>query len=73
MYYHTKITISVLSDKPLGDMSLADLDYFITDGDGSGKVDQGESVPISREELQILCDQHGSDISFFVGDEDCDE
>ncbi len=70
MYYHTKITVSVLSDTPLEDMSLAELNYLITDGDASGQVNQGESKPISREELQTLCDEHGTDISFFIMDED---
>ncbi len=71
MFYHTKFTISVLSDEPMADgIALSDLEYFLTDGDGSGKVTQGESVPITRKELQDLCNQHGTDISFFVGDED---
>lgn len=69
-FYKTVITIEVLSEDPLdSNMSLSDLDYFITDGDGSGLIKPWKRKKINGKQAAKELMKQGSDPSFFQIDE----
>jgi len=70
-FYRTIIQVEVLSEGgpvPEG-MSLADIDYQITDGDWSGDTVIKKAEEVSGEEMSKLLMKQGSDPSFFGLDE----
>jgi len=69
-FYKTVITVEVLSEGPYEFVSLRQVVDDITDGDCSGKIEDGESVELSREDFVAACEAQGSDPEFFSLDAD---
>ena len=63
-YYKYTYTIEVLSTEPLPDMSLADLQYEITEGSCSGFV-KVDVESLDKNEFIQECQNQGSDPDFF--------
>ena len=70
-FYRTRITVEVLSENILSsDMSLADIDYAITDGDCSGEVTWGDPEELDADQMAAALIAQNSDPGFFSLDED---
>jgi len=67
--YKTIVTVEVLSDKPLTDESLETIAEQSMTGDWSKNMKIGESVELSKDEVETECAKHGSDVSFFLLDD----
>ena len=69
-FYKTVFTVTVLSERfPMNELSLKDLDYQITEGDGVGDI-KAEADEISPQEVAALCRRFNSDPSFFGLDDE---
>jgi len=74
--YRTIIQIEVLSEKqfPKDGLSLSDIEYEITDGDCSGKIETTLlNEEIIGERAVAFVKAHGSDSEFFQMDEEGNE
>ena len=67
-YYRTVFHFEVLSDEPLGEMSLKDIDYHITDGHMSGAFLGTFETEVSAEQMETLLDMQLSDPTFLLGE-----
>ena len=69
-FYKTVFSIEVLSDEPLYEpLSLTDIHYLITEGPCSGRfLDTAQEV-VTRERMEKLLIQQGSDPEFLLGDD----
>lgn len=69
-FYKYVFQFEVLSENPLGDVSLEQLNYLTDEGDCSGRfLEKTEKVINAKETADLLIDQ-GSDPQFFFIDED---
>ena len=64
-FYKTTFTIEVLSEEPIGDISLSNLEYEITDGPYSGGTLIAKEVEIDGAECAEALLEQGSDPEFF--------
>jgi hypothetical protein len=70
-FYKSIIEITVLSeDKPVESLDLLDINYLITFGDCSGKVEIKEEKEVSPQEMARLLIEQSSEPEFFNLDED---
>lgn len=68
--HKTVIQVTVLSNGPLrSPEDLSAIAYEITEGDCSGQVDAGPSVPLSRREVALALQAQGSDPEFLLMDD----
>jgi hypothetical protein len=73
-YYRTIIQVEVLSEEPIGDVSMSEIIHNAQDGDWSGKnttITQDEELS-GKQMAEALLDQ-GSDPEFFQIDEEGEE
>lgn len=74
--YKSVLKVEVLSEEPMGEcsISLSDLDYQITEGECSGKIEwESIDAEVVGAEAVKECDEHGTDPSFFQMDEEGNE
>lgn len=65
-YYRTRITVSVLSEKPqAADLPLEDVAYMINEGDCVGQVTQSESKEMTAKNMARSLYRYGSEPGFF--------
>jgi hypothetical protein len=65
-FYRTVYTVEVLSEEPITvNVDLDDLNYMITDGDCSGKIETNGSDEIDGVTAAKLLMEQGSDPEFF--------
>lgn len=64
-FYRTVYTVEVLSEEPVGEMSLADLDYEITEGHSSGRFLSTENEEVDGKKMAELLKAQGTDPEFF--------
>lgn len=65
-FYRTVVTVTVLSENPLGDdLGLGALEYAITEGDCSGVLERTSEVGVDAKAMASLLLEQGSDPSFF--------
>jgi len=69
-FYQTIVTYEILSDEPLGSMSLKDIDYECTEGHCSGRFIDTKEVRVSRDVMAKLLVTQGSDPGFLLEEED---
>jgi len=67
-YYCTVFHFEVLSDEPLGEMSLKDIAYHTTDGHMSGAFLGTFETVVSAGQMEALLDMQGSDPTFLLGE-----
>jgi hypothetical protein len=66
--YKTVYTIEVLSDEPLGEVSLADIQYEITEGHCSGVFREKSCDELTEYEMARALIRQGSDPTFLLPD-----
>lgn len=66
--YRSKVTIDILHEDPEPDnFDLENISYQISQGDWSGNISvEHDHRPLTRDELQAACDEHGTDINFLL-------
>lgn len=69
-FYQTVVTYEVLSDEPLGSVSLKDIDYMCTEGHCSGRFIETKEFQVSKEVMSKLLVDQGSDPEFLLGEEE---
>ena len=69
IYHRTVLRVEVLSQEPLGDMSLERIAEEITTGDYSGRVSTVYAIEVSGPTMASLLTEQGSDPEFFGLDE----
>ena len=69
-FYKTTFTVEVLSELPLGDLGLEDIQYEITEGHCSGVTTTSEVKELSGPEMAKELLAQGSDPEFFDLDAD---
>ena len=65
-FYKTVVTVEVLTTEEVDLTDLDTLNYYITEGNGSGLIEQSYHV-ISKEQLIAECARHGTEPGFFLG------
>jgi len=68
-FYRTVFTVTVLSEEPIGDVSLETLGEMIDSGPCSGNFERQASVPVDAPTMATMLQQQGSDPSFFQLDD----
>jgi len=68
-FYRTIFTVEVLSEEEPEAVGLETLNYQITEGDWSGRVEKGRSKKVSGKVMAKLLENQGSDPAFFCLDE----
>ena len=70
-YFRTTYTFEVLSEEPMGEVSLEDLHYQTYEGHCSGQFIDTKQEELAEVEMVAACHQHGTDPEFFmIGVED---
>jgi hypothetical protein len=73
-FYKTEVKVTILSESDLGGAgglsTLGEIDFMITDGDCSGKVEVGDSQRVDGRTMAKLLREQGSDPGFFQLTED---
>lgn len=69
-FYKTTITFEVLSEEPIGSVSLSDLEYMTTEGHCSGQFKDTIEQVLNGKEMADALTEQGSDTEFFELDED---
>lgn len=69
-FYKKVVQVEILSEDPIGCVSLEQIAYGITEGDWSGKLETVSDTELNgKEAVKELLNQ-GSDCTFFQLDED---
>jgi hypothetical protein len=68
--YRTVFQVTVLSERPVSDLELADVAHEIVDGDASGKVEVTDGREISRRDMALALQEQGSHPGFLLGEDD---
>jgi hypothetical protein len=68
-YYKTVVKVEVLSESPIAELSLSELDYEITNGNWSGEVLYGSPKVLNGKEMAKALEKQGSAPEFFMIDE----
>ena len=71
-FYRTVLQVEILSHEPYTYLGLGQAHEDIIYGDCSGRVSEVSSQEISVEELREGCEEHGTDVEFFLGELDDD-
>jgi len=67
--YRTNIQVEVLSDRPIGDLSLSDIAHEGIHGDFSLKTKAVTGRQVSRREMALALEAQGSDPGFLLGED----
>lgn len=67
--YRTVIVYEVLSDRPVGDMDIADIVRECYEGDFSGATLTEMAETVTPEKMAALSESQGSDVEFIIGAE----
>lgn len=69
-FYKAVFSIEVLSEEPIDDMTLEDIEYAITEGHCSGVITKSDTVEMTGPEMAKALLAQGSDAEFFQLDDD---
>lgn len=64
-FYKTIVTIEILSEEPIGNPDLEEIQYQTTEGNWSGVVDVTSEEELTPEEMSKALIAQGSDPEFF--------
>lgn len=64
-FYKTVVQVTVLSEGPLENCGLEEIDYAITNGDCSGHVEEVSSTELNGKQAADALAQQASDPGFF--------
>lgn len=69
-FYKTIVMVEVLSDSPIGNPSLSEVEYLISEGGCTGEYWVESVSELTPKEMAQCCIEHGSDPEFFEIDSD---